>query len=153
MPSRGTAAKKLSRKRDQRSALLRGLARSVVLDGSAKTTKTKAKAVHPLLEKLATKAKVDSLHSRRQIISALGDVEATDALIERMAGSKRPGGHLRIEKEEELRRGDGAEMATISFVDEPGQQTTKKAPTETPKAKKAAESRADEKPDSKGDDK
>ena len=145
MPARGTASKTLGRKTDQRAALVRSLARSLILDGSISTTQAKAKALRSFVEKLATKAKSDTLHSRRQIIQALNDVEATDALVERMVGSNRNGGYLRITREE-LRRGDGAQLTTIEFVDTP-QAPAKSEKKAAPAKKETTKAKADDKKD------
>lgn len=129
MASRGTSVKTLGRKADQRAALIRGLARSLILDGSITTTRAKAVTVRPFLEKLATKAKVGNLlHRRRQIIKALHDIDATDKLIERMSESTRAGGYLRI-KRGGIRRGDGSSQVTLEFVDQPGSQTAATKPS------------------------
>ena len=62
---------KLKREVDSRNALLRNLATSVILEERIITTVPKAKAVKPLVEKMITLAKADSLHSRRQAAAVL----------------------------------------------------------------------------------
>jgi large subunit ribosomal protein L17 len=94
----------------------------------------KAKEVVPYVEKLITKAKKGDLHNRRQVISDLQTVEAAHKLVDELAPKMkgRTSGHLRITKTK-LRRGDNAQMARVSFVDD-----LKEAPV----AKKAEEKAA-----------
>jgi large subunit ribosomal protein L17 len=95
------------------------LADSLVKYESIETTLPKAKEVVPYVEKLITKAKKGDLHNRRQIIAELQTIEAAhklvDQIVPKLAG--RTSGHLRIEKTR-MRRGDNAQMARISFVDD-----------------------------------
>lgn len=105
---------------------------------SIETTLPKAKEVMSYTEKLITKAKKGGLHNRRQVISGLSTLEAAHKLVDDVAPklSGRSSGHLRIEKTD-IRRGDAAQMARISFVDD----LTKKAPklkAEKPLQKTAA---------------
>ena len=143
MPTRGTAAKKLGRKTDQRAALVRSVARAVVLDGSIETTRSKAQVVRPFVEKLATKARKGGLHNRRQVIAALNDVEATDVLFDRVASTDRTSGYLRVQNTR-LRSGDRAQLAQIEFVDE-----LKEAPAETEKPKQDSKKPETKKADTK----
>lgn len=111
--------RKLHRERDQREALLKGLADSLVKYESIETTLPKAKEVVPYVEKLITKAKKGDLHNRRMIVSALHTVESAHKLVDEIAPKLkgRDSGHLRIEKSR-TRRGDNAQLARISFVDD-----------------------------------
>jgi large subunit ribosomal protein L17 len=119
MHRHGYQGRKLHRERDQREALVKGLADSLVKYESIETTLPKAKEVVPYVEKLITKAKKGDLHNRRQIIAELQTIEAAhklvDQIVPKLAG--RTSGHLRIEKTR-MRRGDNAQMARISFVDD-----------------------------------
>ena len=56
----------LDRKKSPREALLRNLATSVVLYEKVRTTRAKAKAVAPLVEKYITLAKKGDLAARRR---------------------------------------------------------------------------------------
>lgn len=111
--------RKFSRERDQRRALLKGLATSLIIHGKMKTTLPKAKEIVPYVEVLITKAKIGSLHHRRQIIAKLNSIEAAHKLVDEIAPllKHRPSGHLRITRTK-LRIGDGAQLAEVSFVDE-----------------------------------
>jgi large subunit ribosomal protein L17 len=112
--------RKFGRKRDQRKALLAGLSTQLIFNHSIKTTLGKAKELRPHVEKLVTLAKKQTLASRRLLISRLdNNVEAAHYLVEVIVPSlkERNSGYLRITKDVN-RRGDNAEMARISFVDE-----------------------------------
>ncbi len=119
MHRHGYKGRKLGRKRDQRKALLRNLAKQVIEHGSIETTLPKAKEVLPIVEKLITKAKKSGLANRRLIISKLGDVRVANLLVDQLAPQlkNRDSGYLRIEKTA-TRVGDNAQMAVVEFVDE-----------------------------------
>jgi large subunit ribosomal protein L17 len=129
MHRHGYKGKKFGRERDQRSALIKGLAESLVLRESIETTLPKAKATLSYTEKLISKAKKGGLHNRRQIIASLSTVEAANKLVDEIAPKLkgRTSGHLRVEKTT-LRRGDAAQMARISFVDDLSVEEKKPAP-------------------------
>lgn len=112
----GNVNRKFGRERGQRSALLKSLARSLVLRGKMQTTHAKAKEIRPLVEKMVTRARTGTLASRRHLISQLGDERVAGKLIKTAEGYKdRTGGYLRITKTGP-RKGDAAEMAVIEFV-------------------------------------
>lgn len=119
MHRHGYQGRKLHRQLDQRRALIKALADSLIKYETIETTLPKAKEVVPYVEKLITKAKKGDLHSRRQIISALQTVESAHKLVDELAPrmKDRTSGHLRI-KPSNLRRGDNAQLAKVSFVDE-----------------------------------
>lgn len=119
MHRHGYIGRKFGRKRDQRRALLKGLATSLVMHGKIETTLPKAKESVRYIEKLITKAKKGGLHNRRQVISGLSTQEAAFRLFDMIAPqlTKRNSGHVTV-KRTSLRVGDGAQMATIGFVDE-----------------------------------
>ena len=145
MHRHGYKGRKFGRERDQRAALLKGLAESLVLRESIETTLPKAKETLSYTEKLISKAKKGGLHNRRQIISSLSTIEAANKLVDEIAPKLkgRTSGHLRLEKTS-LRRGDAAQMARISFVDNleakpekpVAKQAAKPAPKKTTKAAK-----------------
>lgn len=119
MHRHGYQGRKLHRERDQREALIKGLADSLVKYESIETTLPKAKEVVPYIEKLITKAKKGDLHNRRQVISGLQTLESAHKLVDEIAPKLkgRTSGHVRIEKTG-LRRGDNAQLARVSFVDD-----------------------------------
>lgn len=111
--------RKFDRGTNQRKALFKGLANSLILHEKIETTQAKAKAIRPILEKLITKAKVGDIHSRRQVAASLGNPNAVLKMFD-LIGPKfknRLGGYLRITKTRS-RAGDAAKMAMIEFVEE-----------------------------------
>ena len=130
MHRHGYKGRKFNRETDQRRALLKGLADSLVKYESIETTLPKAKEIAPYVEKLITKAKKGDLHNRRQIISHLQTIASAHKLVDEIAPklSARSSGHLRIEKTG-LRRGDNAQMARVSFVDDLKVEATSKPVT------------------------
>ena len=118
MHRHGYKGRKFGRECDQRTALTRGLMRSLFKYKSINTTLAKAKEIRRPAEKLITIAKKGDLAARRLVIARLDDQETGNELIDVIAPQiKRNSGYLRIERTG-FRRGDNAEMATISFVDE-----------------------------------
>ena len=153
MHRHGYQGRKFHRERDQRRALLKGLADSLVKYESIETTLPKAKEVVPYGEKLITKAKKGDLHNRRQVIASLQTVASAHKLVDEIAPKLggRNSGHLRIERTR-TRRGDNAQLARISFVDELGEAPVaapaKAAKTEAkpaPATKKPAAKKVEEK--------
>lgn len=143
MHRHGYQGRKFHRERDQREALVKGLADSLVKYESIETTLPKAKEVVPYVEKLITKAKKGDLHNRRQVISGLQTVASAHKLVDEIAPKLkgRVSGHLRITKTT-LRRGDNTQLAKISFVDDlkeaPVAKSAEKAPAAKQPAAKAA---------------
>lgn len=119
MHRHGYKGRKFGRERDQRRALLKGLATSLIQHGAIETTLPKAKEVLPYVETLITKAKKGDLHNRRQVIASLSVLSVAYKLVDEIAPqlTARSSGHLRITRTK-LRVGDNAQMARISFVDE-----------------------------------
>ncbi len=107
----------LDRKSASRNALLSNLAESVVLYEKVTTTKAKAKAVRPIVERLITKAKEGSLTARRALITKLYTKNAVNKLIAELGPryKERAGGYTRITLLNN-RKGDGAEEAVIELV-------------------------------------
>ncbi len=119
MHRHGYKGRKFGRERDQRAALIKGLATSLVEHGSIETTLPKAKETVRYIEKLITKAKKGDLANRRAVIAGLSTQQAATKLVDGIAPqlSGRTSGHVRV-KRTRIRVGDGAEMATLAFVDE-----------------------------------
>ena len=150
MHRHGYQGKKFNRERDQRRALMKGLADSLIKYESIETTLPKAKEIVPYVEKLITKAKKGDLHNRRQVIADLQTVASAHKLVDEIAPklSGRNSGHLRVERTV-MRRGDNAQMARVSFVDDlkeapvaksaARKTAAAKTPAKKPTAKKAEE--------------
>lgn len=128
MHRHGYKGRKLSRERDQRRALIKGLATSLVDHGKIETTLPKAKELVRYIERLITKAKAGDLHNRRQVIASLSTQKAAHKLVDDIAPklTARNSGHVRV-KRTKVRVGDGTQMATIEFVDDLSTKETKEA--------------------------
>ena len=110
--------RKLGRVRRQREALLRSLARSLILHDRIQTTEAKAKELRPFIEKLVTKSRTDSVAARRLVSARLGnEKDATITLFVTLGPryKDRSGGYTRITKLP-LRSSDASSMAQIEFV-------------------------------------
>ncbi|MEK7607234.1 MAG: 50S ribosomal protein L17 [Patescibacteria group bacterium] len=107
----------LDRKQGPRKALLRGLVNSLVLYEKIKTTKAKAKAIKPIVEKYVTIGKTPSLHHKRLLKSELYTEGAIRKVFEVLGPrfKDRKGGYTRIINLGP-RQGDGAEIVQIEFV-------------------------------------
>ncbi len=147
MHRHGYQGRKFGRERDQRKALMKGLATSLFEHGRIETTLPKAKDLVPHAEKLITKAKKGDLAARRQVIAATSTLKVAYKLVDEIAPqlSGRVSGHLRIVKTD-LRRGDNAQMAIVEFVDElkavPKPAKVAKPAVKKPVAKKPAAKKA-----------
>lgn len=118
MHRHGYIGRKFGREKDQRNALMRGLMIDLVKNQAITTTLPKAKELRRPMEKVITKAKKGDLANRRAVISALGNIEVANMLVDGIAPQiNRGSGYLRVVKLNENRRGDNAPMARIEFVD------------------------------------
>src|SRR6202162_1545900 len=108
---------KLKRDGGSRKALLKGLVTSVIEHERVITTVPKAKAVQPLVEKMITLAKRDTLHTRRQAASSLETPPAVKKLFDKLGTrfGQRSGGYTRVVRLG-FRKGDGAEQAMLELV-------------------------------------
>ena len=119
------AGYKLQRDPSARRALLRGLVTSVIEHERVITTVTKAKAARPLVDKMITLAKKDTLHTRRQAASFLNTPQSVKKLFEEVGTrfGQRNGGYTRVVRIGP-RQGDGAEQAMLELV---GSELVKRA--------------------------
>ena len=111
------ANKILDREKGPRELMLRNLASSILLYEKVKTTKAKAQAVRPLVERMITSAKAGDLAARRGLIKVLLQKNAIKKAMEVLGVryKDRQGGYTRIVKLG-ARQGDGAEMVQIELV-------------------------------------
>lgn len=121
----GKAGFKLKRDSGARKALLRGLVTNVIEYERIVTTPPKAKAAKPLIDKMITLAKKDSLHTRRQAASFLNTPAAVKKLFDKLGArfGQREGGYTRIVRLG-FRKGDGAEQVMLELV---GSELVKRA--------------------------
>ena len=124
--------RKLGRTSSQRKALLRDLTTDLIVNGQITTTEARAKEVRKTADKMVTLVKHGDLASRRKaaafIRNVVADVKedgddiriqsALQHLFEELAPkyADRKGGYTRILKTMP-RRGDGAPMVILEFVD------------------------------------
>jgi large subunit ribosomal protein L17 len=112
------AGRQLRRTSEQKLALMRSLASSLIEHGAIETTEAKAKELRPFVEKLITKARSGTLHDRRMAGRHVQKRETADKLFQELGPkfAKRAGGYTRILKIGH-RKGDGADMARIELVE------------------------------------
>jgi large subunit ribosomal protein L17 len=111
--------RKFNRNTGQRTALLKSLITALVKHEQIKTTLPKAKDLRPIVEKLVTVAKENTLANRRYLLSFLnGNHQSVERLLGHLGPrfKDRAGGYTRILKAG-FRHGDMAPMAVIEFVD------------------------------------
>ena len=116
---------KLKRDIGSRNSLLKGLVTSVIEQERVITTVPKAKAIKPLVERMITLAKRDTLHTRRQAAAFLETPASVKKLFDTLGTrfGQRAGGYTRIVRLG-FRKGDGAEQAIIELV---GSELVKRA--------------------------
>ena len=117
MPSHRVAGRKLSRYKDQRKALLRGLTVDLIRHERITTTLAKAKETRIMAEKPITHGKKGTLHHRRVALRQVPNKDAVAKVFDDLGPryAERPGGYTRIIKLGP-RQGDGADMAVIELV-------------------------------------
>jgi large subunit ribosomal protein L17 len=116
---------KLKRDAGSRNSLLKNLVTSVIEHERIVTTVPKAKAARPLVEKMITLAKRDTLHTRRQAAAFLETPAAVKKLFDKLGTrfGQRTGGYTRVVRLG-WRKGDGAEQAMLELV---GSELVKRA--------------------------
>ena len=126
----------LSRTHSHRRAMLRNMVTSLFRFERITTTKAKAKAARSKAEKLITRAKVDSVHNRRQVARYIYDERVLNKLFTDIAPrmKDRPGGYTRIPKLG-FRQGDAADVAILELVDFKLETEEEKAAKKEKKAK------------------
>lgn len=143
----GMANRKLGRTSSHRSAMFRNQISSMIDKERIVTTLIKAKELRPLVEKMITLGREDSVHTRRMAAQTISDDKLVQKLFTDLGPrfANRNGGYTRIIKMGP-RRGDNSEMAILEFVDFEGAAAKKAAPpaVETKKAKKSDDTKSDE---------
>ena len=132
--------RQLKRDSNERKALFKGLASSLVLEERIQTTEQKAKSIKGQVERLVTKAKVGDMNAERYIQPYL-NADAVSKMMRDIAPrfKSRPGGYTRI-----IRMGrrlqDNASMVILEWVEKRPEPIT--APKKKEAKKTAAESTA-----------
>jgi large subunit ribosomal protein L17 len=98
--------------------ILANLAQALFENGRITTTEAKARRLRPYAEQLITKARIDTVANRRQVVKVIRDQDVLHTLFTEIgpAMSTRPGGYTRITKIGP-RKGDNAPMAVIEIVE------------------------------------
>lgn len=136
------ANRKLGRTSAHRGAMFRNQVASMIQNERIVTTLIKAKELRPIVEKFVTLGKNDSVHNRRQAAQSISESTLVQKLFNTLSPrfAERPGGYTRIIKLGP-RRGDGAEMAILEFVDytlaDKKEAPVKKGATASPAKKKS----------------
>ena len=143
-----TGFNRLNRRAGHRRALIKNMVTSLFTYERITTTKSKALEVRRHAEKMVTRAKVDSVHNRREIAKTItqSDVLAKLFTVLGPRFEKRTGGYTRILKLGQ-RFGDAAEMVILEFVERTEKVDgagTGVAEGKAKTAKKAATSKASE---------
>lgn len=125
--------RKLGRPSDHRKAMLRGMVTFLLENGKIETTVTRAKEVRAEAEKMITLGKVNTLHTKRQVLSYVTKEDVAKKVFDEIAPkyADKNGGYTRIYKIGP-RRGDAAEMALIKLtkfdnIKKPEEKSAKKA--------------------------
>jgi len=118
MASHLVSGRNLSRRKDQRTALLRGLTVELIKHERITTTLAKAKETRIVAEKLITHGNKGGLNHRRLALSQIPNKTIVKKVFDDLAirYASRPGGYTRITKLAP-RQGDGSKMAVIELVE------------------------------------
>lgn len=112
-----TKLRKLGRRTDHRTAMLRNQVQSLFEHGRIQTSVTRAKETQRVAEKMISLSKKGDLHSRRQVLAYVYKDDVVKKLFDELAPkyADRNGGYTRVLKLGP-RRGDGSEMAILELV-------------------------------------
>ena len=116
----GNAHRKLNRTAEHRKAMFANMAAALIKHEQIITTLPKAKDLRPVIEKLISLGRIDSVHTRRLAMSQIRDHDMVKKLFTVLGPryTTRPGGYCRIMKAG-FRKGDNAPMALVSLLDRP----------------------------------
>ena len=111
------AGRKLSRPTAHRMSLLRTAVTDLLRHETLRTTDAKAREIRRMAEKVITRGKTNTLHSRRLAAAVLRDKKVLSKLFDELGTryEDRPGGYTRIVKLGS-RKGDAAPMAIIELM-------------------------------------
>ncbi len=146
-----TGFNRLNRRAGHRRAMIKNMVTSLFTYERITTTKSKALEIKRHAEKMVTRAKVDSVHNRREIAKTItqGDVLAKLFNVLGPRFKNRAGGYTRMLKLGQ-RFGDAAEMVILEFVERTEKAETVVAPTSDAKAAKSPEKKSTPKAQAEG---
>jgi len=109
--------RKLGKTSSQRKAMLRQQVTDLLQNGKLETTFYRAKEVQPVVEKMITLGKKNTLATYRKALSYITKEDVAHKLFHEIAPkyADRNGGYTRVTRTG-ARRGDAAEMAVIELV-------------------------------------
>jgi large subunit ribosomal protein L17 len=112
------ANRKFGRLRGDRISFVRNLTNDLIRSGSIETTEARAKTIRPVVERLVTFARKQTLASRRLIMSRVQNEKIMHKLMSDLGPryAERNGGYTRITKLGKTRKRDGTRLARIEFV-------------------------------------
>jgi len=110
--------KKFHRLRGERRAFLRNIANDLLRRERIETTEARAKAIRPVVERLVSAAKAQTLASRRLVASRVHNPAVVRKVVDELGPryQSRNGGYLRIVKLAKTRKRDGSGLVAIEFV-------------------------------------
>ena len=110
--------RRFNRTAEHRKAMFANMSAALIKHEQIVTTLPKAKDLRPVVEKLISLGRTDSIHARRLAMAQIRDADMVKKLFTVLGPryQSRPGGYCRIMKAG-FRFGDNAPMAVIEFVD------------------------------------
>jgi large subunit ribosomal protein L17 len=114
----GYRGRRFNRTTEHRKATFANMSAALIKHEQIVTTLPKAKDLRPVIEKLISLGRTDSIHARRLAMAQIRDADMVKKLFSVLGPryQSRPGGYCRIMKAG-FRYGDNAPMAVIEFVD------------------------------------
>ncbi len=114
----GFRGRRFNRTTEHRKAMFANMSAALIKHEQIITTLPKAKDLRPIIEKLISLGRIDSVHTRRLAMSQIRDHDMVKKLFTVLGPryTARPGGYCRIMKAG-FRKGDNAPLAVIEFVD------------------------------------
>ncbi|KAJ1461327.1 ribosomal protein L17 [Pelagophyceae sp. CCMP2097] len=130
----GVGRRKLGRGSSHRWAMLRNMVTSLINHERIRTTTNKAKEVKKLGEKMIRWGKLGNLHGKQQAARVIRETLALRKLFEVLGPryETRNGGYCRVLKMAKFRKGDGAEMSIVEYVDRDGELRIPRPPRPLP---------------------
>ena len=134
------SGRKLNRTPSHRKALLRNMARAMIINTRITTTLAKAKTLRGVVEPLITLALKNDVHARRQAYQVLGDHKLVQRLFDEIGPLFKAGGggYTRVVKLALPRKGDAAPLAMIELIRKPGEEVSEVPAKKAKAAQKAA---------------
>lgn len=138
-----TGFNRLNRRAGHRRAMIKNMVTSLFTYERITTTKAKALEIRRFAEKMVTRAKVDSVHNRREVAKTITQDDVLKKLFTVLGPrfQNRAGGYTRILKLGQ-RFGDAAEMVILEFVEKTEKTEAAAAPAAEAKAPKAKPAKA-----------